>query len=462
MTAKILPFKTSPKLHKKKRKVHDVYTKLTKPQAEFYEMEVRHPLFVGGYGSGKTEVKIVCALRDFAMAPDQQIRIGLYEPTYDLIKLNTAPRLEEKFEELKVRYEHNKSDHIITVFKKKGSRRHAKVGDFIMRSMDNPARIVAYECFRSHVDELGVVHPNIVQSIWNKIIARTRQKVRVRGPDGKKHRLKNRISSYCTPDDGFGFTYQTWGREQKPSYRFVRAPTYSNPFLPQEYIDSLYETYPNALVDAYIEGHWTNLTTGTIHYSFDRETCNTQVVARPKEHLHIGMDFNIYQMAATIGVIRENDKGTKVLYEVDEFVDLRDTPDMIRAIKAKYRQKGNEHPITVYPDSTGKAGSSTNADGSDHTILRKENWILKFDPTNPAIKNRIASVNAAFEKGKVKVNVEKCPKLTDALEQQPYDKHGEPDKTLGFDHINEAHGYKVTWIHGITKPTVQIVSMRHM
>ena len=39
------------------------------------------------------------------------------------------------------------------------------------------------------------------------------------------------------------------------------------------------------------------------------------------------------------------------------------------------------------------------------------------------------------------VNVEKCPTLAVSLEQQVYDKNGEPDKSAGLDHIVDATGY---------------------
>ena len=39
------------------------------------------------------------------------------------------------------------------------------------------------------------------------------------------------------------------------------------------------------------------------------------------------------------------------------------------------------------------------------------------------------------------MNVAKCPKYTDALEQQVYDANGAPDKKSGIDHVTDAPGY---------------------
>ena len=72
------------------------------------------------------------------------------------------------------------------------------------------------------------------------------------------------------------------------------------------------------------------------------------------------------------------------------------------------------------------------------------------------MKDRINSVNASILNGKaqrsLKVNSDTCPVFTEALEQQIYDKHGDPDKDSGHDHPNDGAGY---FLHGrwpVTKP----------
>jgi hypothetical protein len=46
------------------------------------------------------------------------------------------------------------------------------------------------------------------------------------------------------------------------------------------------------------------------------------------------------------------------------------------------------------------------------------------------------------DKVKYFINGNKCPTLLEAIESQSY-RNGEPDKTNGYDHINEAAGYFV-------------------
>jgi hypothetical protein len=52
-----------------------------------------------------------------------------------------------------------------------------------------------------------------------------------------------------------------------------------------------------------------------------------------------------------------------------------------------------------------------------------------------------------------KVNTDRCPVTTEALEQQAYDKNGEPDKKTGHDHPNDAQGYFLVHRYPITKRT---------
>jgi len=46
-------------------------------------------------------------------------------------------------------------------------------------------------------------------------------------------------------------------------------------------------------------------------------------------------------------------------------------------------------------------------------------------------------------KRRLKVNPDTCPQLVMSLEQQAYDKNGEPDKSNGWDHIVDAQGYYI-------------------
>jgi hypothetical protein len=398
--------------------------KLTEPQWEFFNLESRFPAFVGGYGSGKTEAKIARAFADKFQEP--RSNIALYDPTYDLARLNTVPRILEYLSAMPVNWNYDKQANIITV---------EGYGKFIIRTLENPARIVGYEVWRSHVDELDTLKPDQAEEVWNKIIARNRQVM--------ESGAKNRVYVYTTPE-GFRFTYDRWVRRGGKDYEIVKAPTYSNPHLPEDYIQSLRDSYPANLLDAYLEGKFVNLTSGTVFVGFDRERCHSDEEIREKEPLFIGCDFNVTKQAAVVHVMRNG-----VPHAVDELVDMYDTPSMVEAIQENYP----EHNIIIYPDPAGKNRATVNASESDIALLKQARFRVKARNKHPEVKDRVNAANLAFERGLYFVNTKRCRHYTEALEQLTYDKNGKPDKDSGLDHITDAGTYFIEYEFPIAKKT---------
>lgn len=410
-----------------------LHIQMTEPQARFYQLTDKYPAFVGGFGTGKTETLANCAVRDALESHDALI--ALYEPTYDLVRLILAPRMEEKLSDMGIRYRYNKQENIIYTSS-------SQCGDFVLRTLENPARIVGYQSYRAHIDEIDTLRKDQAKLAWQKIIARNRQQPAGADP-------LNRVSAYTTPE-GFRFVYDTWGRNPKPGYVMVQAATSTNPFLPDDYIDTLRDSYPPALISAYIEGKFTNLTSGSVYPDFCRTLNHTNEVERDREPLLIGMDFNRLKMSAVVYVLRDDHP-----VAVAEITDGRDTPYMADLIKRQYADKG--HPIQIYPDASGQNSSSKNASESDLSILKKAGFAVRVKSTNPAIADRVNAVNALILNGqgerRLKINTHRCPHLTDGLEQQAYDKNGVPDKSSGMDHLNDAAGYPLAYLFPIQHKT---------
>ncbi|QIY81494.1 terminase large subunit domain-containing protein [Chromobacterium violaceum] len=413
--------------------MREIRMTMTEPQAEFFLLPDKYPAFVGGFGTGKTEALAMCATRD-ALESSNAL-IALYEPTYDLVRLILAPRMEEKLTDLGIRYRYNKTENIIYTS-------NGGCGDFVLRTLDNPARIVGYESYRAHVDEIDTLKKDQATLAWRKIIARNRQR-----PRGLESAF-NKVAVYTTPE-GFNFVYETWGKNPKPGYKMVQAPTRTNPFLPSDYIDSLRASYPPQLIEAYLEGRFVNLNSGCVYPEFSRTLNHAPTVALPGEPLHIGMDFNVNKMAAIVFVVRDD-----APHAVGELVKVRDTPEMARLIRDRYQMQG--HQITVYPDASGQNTSSKSASQSDLTILQQAGFQILAKSANPPVKDRVNSVNALIVNGqgvrRLRVNTDQCPTFTESLEQQPYDDNGEPDKKTGHDHTNDAGGYFMVWRWPVVKP----------
>ena len=356
--------------------------------------------------------------------------IAYYLPTYDLVDMIGYPRFSEILTNARIGFKINERKHVLTV-KDKGS--------VVFRTLDKPARIVGYEVADSIVDELDTLKKADAEYAWRQIIARNRQK--------KPDKSLNTVGVATTPE-GFRFVYEQWAKSPAQGYKLIRASTYSNERnLPDGYIDSLKRSYPPQLIAAYLEGQFVNLTSGAVYPEFDRARNHTDEVISDGEPLHIGLDFNVYNCTATIGVVRGGKP--RVLGELTK---MRDTPDVISTIKQKYAN----HSITIYPDASGNSNKTVNATESDILLLKKAGFSVKVPNKNPFVKERVMSVNALIYNGigerSLLINTKSAPVITECLEQQIYDNNGEPDKKAGKDHAPDALGYFLHFNWPIVKP----------
>lgn len=411
------------------------------PQAEFANAQEQFPAFVAGFGSGKTQAGILRAMRLKLAYPKQDV--AYYLPTYDLVQMIGYPRFEETLDRAKLLHKLNESKHVIKI---KGK------GRIIFRTMENPARIVGYEVADSIVDELDTLKQTVAEAAWRAIIARNRQK--------KPDRSLNTVAVATTPE-GFRFVYNTWAKDPAEGYRLIRASTYSNERnLPAGYIDSLKRSYPPQLIEAYLEGKFVNLTSGAVYPDFCRVKNHTDATLDPGELVHVGVDFNVYNCTGIICVIR----GGKPIV-VGELTGVRDTPALAAMLRDRYKAQG--HHVSVYPDASGQGHKTVNASLSDLQILKDHGLTVLARSTNPAVRDRVAGLCALICNGEgvrtLLVNTKACPVLTEALEQQIYDKHGDPDKDAGKDHPPDGLGYFIHYRWPIVKPvSTHSVPLVHM
>jgi len=401
---------------------------LSKPQAVFLrDLDTKFRAYVGGFGAGKTFVGGL----DLTLFAGQHPGLvqGYFAPTYRDIRDTFWPTIEEVGDMLGFRVTVRRADKEVHLH-----RGRAYYGTIICRSMDDPGGIVGFKIARAICDEIDVLPTDKATAAWRKIIARMRLVV----PG-----VVNGIGITTTPE-GFKFVYENFARNPGRDYSMVQASTYENAeYLPPDYIDSLRDTYPQELIDAYLMGEFVNLTSGSVYRSYDRARCNSTEEIRPSEPLKIGMDFNVGNMAACVFVLRGKD-----WHAVDEIKGGRDTPAMIETIKDRYEG----HHVTIYPDASGKNASSKGASLSDIGLLRQAGFTIRAKDSNPRVKDRVLAVNKGFDRGAVKVNAKACPETARCLEQQAYDKNGEPDKSTGLDHQNDAFGYPIAYEMPVVKP----------
>ncbi|MEI4473561.1 terminase large subunit domain-containing protein [Frigidibacter sp. MR17.24] len=405
---------------------HDL--RVSAPQGIFLSgLDTKFRAYVGGFGSGKTFVG--CLDLGLFAGAHPGVAQGYFAPTYRDIRDTFWPTMDEAATLLGFRAKVKSADKEIELYRGRGY-----YGTIICRSMDEPGGIVGFKIARGLVDEIDVMAKDKATSAWRKIIARMRLVV----PG-----VVNGIGVTTTPE-GFKFVYDTFKRAPKRDYSMVQASTYENEaFLPPDYIQSLRDSYPQELIDAYLMGEFVNLTSGTVYRNFSRVRCRSSEVIRESEPLHIGQDFNVNAMASVVYVERPDG-----WHAVAELGGIVDTPALIDTIRAKWPG----HHVTVYPDASGKSRKTVNASTSDIALLKQAGLTVRAKDSNPAVKDRILSMNTGFEKGRLWINDRACPRFADALEQQAYDKNGEPDKSSGHDHLNDAGGYPMVWLMPVRKP----------
>ena len=423
---------------------------LNVPQAQFLAMPHKFKAYVAGFGSGKTWVG--CGGICKGMWEHPKINQGYFAPTYPQIRDIFYPTVEEVAFDWGLKVQINESNKEVHFYAGRQYR-----GTTICRSMEKPATIVGFKIGNALVDELDVMPALKAQQAWRKIIARMRYKVAG---------LRNGIDVTTTPE-GYKFVYQQFVKavRDKPElatlYGLVQASTFDNEAnLPDDYIPSLLASYPPELIKAYLRGHFTNLTSGTIYHQFDRRLNNCTDEEQLGEPLFIGMDFNVGKMAAIVHVKREG-----LPRAVRELVKVYDTPAMIKRIQEEFwRYEGGRYvasrQIYIYPDASGDSRKSNCASLTDIAQLREAGFSVMVNASNPPVKDRINSMNAMFcnalGERRYLVNVQRCPVYTESLEQQVWDKNGEPDKKADNDHPNDGGGYFIVKDYPIVKPAYSI------
>jgi hypothetical protein len=373
-----------------------------------------------GYGAGKT--RALCAKAVMLSAANQGFIGAVMEPTGPLIRDIWQNDFEQFLEHYEIPYTFRASplpEYML----------HLPGGDtkILCRSFENWSRIIGLNLAWVLADEIDTVTPSIANKAFPKILGRLRAgNVR-------------QFGAASTPE-GFRWMWNTFGSEEaqdRADRKLIKMRSVDNPHLPPDFIERLQANYDPNLLRAYLDGEFVNLTTGTVYDRFDRaKHVVSDMPYLDREPLRIGVDFNVGNMSAIIG-IRMGDK----LLVIDEISGAHDTDALAQEIQARYPHRR----IYVYPDASG-GNRSTNASQTDIQILESYGMSNQSPRANPPVRDRVAAVQALLENGKGQVRLtihQQCKRLIECLELQCYTDKGEPDKDAGHDHMNDALGYLV-------------------
>ena len=374
---------------------------------------------VSGFGAGKTFAVARKAIQLAQLNPGCDGIVT--EPNFPLLTQILIPELKTALDYFGIDYEFKAGESIFyCVIEGKETR-------IICKSMEGYERLIGINAAWVIMDEFDTAKADLAYSAYIKLLGRIRVGT------------VRQMVIVSTPE-GYRAMYRIFVEEAGTGKRLIRAKTTDNHHLPQDYIDTMRQQYPPELIEAYLNGEFTNLTSGTVYTQYDRTLNDTSVTDDGKSDIHIGIDFNVGAMSAISHLIKD-----QKAYAVEEFIGLFDTPELIEALESKYAGR----KVYVYPDAAGNARKSVNASESDIKLLRQAGFNIRANSVNPAIMDRVNGMNSMFcnAQGERRyfINTIASPEYTKAVEQQAYDEQTKmPDKKNGHDNKGiDAGGYLI-------------------
>jgi hypothetical protein len=190
---------------------------------------------------------------------------------------------------------------------------------------------------------------------------------------------------------------------------------------------------------------------GVIYYSFSVKN-NVKTMPMPdidfdRVPLYIGIDFNINPVSAVIAV-RTGDG----LHCIDEISIMSSNTD---ELAQEIRQRYPKNRIICFPDPAGAQRKTSAGGRTDISILKQHGFEVKHRHSHPAVRDRINSVNSLLcaSDGTVRLTVEpKCKQVIECLTKQIYKEGSSQPEKSGHDHMNDALGYMVEYLHPVKAP----------
>jgi len=415
--------------------------KVFKHQNNFIRSQAKYPALVAGYGSGKTVAFVLKAILEAGRNPKKTILLA--EPTFPMIRDVLQPTLEETLEQLGFQYKYRASEMKYTIIWKHG------YSNIILRSAENFRRWAGLNLAGFGIDEAALLKDD---KAWKMGLSRLRDGTHLSG-------------FITTTPEGFNFVYDLWKDNPKNGYDLVQGKTTDNKFLPQDFIDSLYENYDEKLISSYIDGNFVNLQYGTCYYGFDRVKNVKQVSYNSSLPIRIAMDFNVDPISCVLFQIYKKKPRIRVFDEIQIShsggQDLM-TERLAKLIKEKYpyenpnllqpkiKKVDTTGHYICYPDPAGK-NRHTSALMSDHDILRRQGFGLRVKKKAPLVTDSVNAVNKAME---FTIVDSKCKEFIKDLEQVVL-KEGtrEIDKSNSErTHLTDAFRYAIDYEFPVKKP----------
>lgn len=387
-------------------------------QQQFLEAPQKFRCFNAGFGAGKTYIG---AQEAWNTARDHPGSLGLIvAPTYPQLRDYTQRTFFERVGHTADTIEQHE---LVRTWSK--SEQHLILtngSEILFRSADKPGTLIG-----STVDWFWLDEPaSCAASVWKMLLGRLRGKT---GP--------RRGWATGTPE-GFNWVYRTFAETPKDDYFLVKAATFDNPFLPDDYIEAMAENYGGAFARAYLYGDFVAFE-GQV-YHFDRAQHMTDEAWTPEPGLPIyrTADFGTNNPTAWLWI--QEIAGT--VYVFDELEVRRQPVDVIASeVKARWSD------LMVADNYGDVAGTQRDSNLNSYVSNYSRAGIRIRTRSGGPVKAGIEVVTKYLEHGRLLVHP-RCSRTIAAFETYhwPEDKDGQrvgddPVKDGVSDHIMDALRY---------------------
>jgi phage terminase large subunit len=395
--------------------------KLSDPQQQVANDPARFKVAVCGRRFGKTTL----AIREICYEARNPNRLcWLVLPSYRQAKQIAWVQIKKILQDLRWIKKVNEAE--LTLYLKNGSR-------ICLRGADNADSLRGVGLNFLVMDECA----DIDETAWTAILRPTLS-------DTKGRAL------FCGTPKGMNWFYDLYQQGQNstnPEWKSWQFTTLQGGWVDAHEIEQAKKDLDSKTFRQEFEATWETYS-GIVYYGFDvQNNVKNFVVPEDITTYHIGIDFNLDPMSAVVAYIKND-----ILYVFDEIqIWSSNTDELAEEIHNRYHNK----KIFAYPDPSARARRTSSARRTDANILQNAGFLTKMPTRHMSIRDRMNSVNSKLCNASglrgVIINP-KCKNLISSLSKQTF-KEGTvlPDKTQGFDHMNDALGYMVSFLYPIVR-----------
>ena len=173
-------------------------------------------------------------------------------------------------------------------------------------------------------------------------------------------------------------------------------------------------TYDEKLLNAYMNGQFTNLQQGSTYYAFNRNKHVGKCQYNPHLPVRIGLDWNVDPLCAVIWQRCDTKPNVRVFKEI-ALHHAGEGDLLTERMCDTIRDMFPRNQYIAYPDATG-SGRHSSAMYSDISIIRRAKFTVNVDHINPKVVNRVNAVNKQLYDDNIQIDPS-CKMLISALEK---------------------------------------------